>query len=42
MAASLKDGVWEVTSKDVPQIGGGLFILISQKDGRVLDIYLTQ
>jgi len=43
MMATLKDGVWEVTSPmKSGEIGGSLFIFIAKKDGRVLTISLTQ
>lgn len=43
MVAVLHDGVWEVSSKMKPnEIGGALFIYVSQKDARIVDIYLTQ
>jgi len=43
MVAVLNDGVWEITNKvKTGEIGGALFIYISEKDGRVVGIYLTQ
>jgi hypothetical protein len=43
MIATLQDGVWEVTNKmSSTDIGGALFIYISQRDGRIVGIYLTQ
>ncbi|HEX3808697.1 MAG TPA: hypothetical protein VHW02_03260 [Rhizomicrobium sp.] len=44
MMATLRDGVWEVTGKPTEggSVGGGLFIYISQQDGRILGVYLTQ
>ncbi|HEV2563407.1 MAG TPA: hypothetical protein VGT78_14825 [Rhizomicrobium sp.] len=43
MEATLSDGVWEVTEPmKQGEIGGSLFIFISQKDARVLDVFLTQ
>jgi hypothetical protein len=44
MQGTLRDGVWEVTAKDspTPTIGGALFIYLSQRDGHVLAIVLTQ
>lgn len=43
MTATLKDGVWEVT-EPIPAnaVGGSLFVFISQKDGRILDVLMTQ
>jgi hypothetical protein len=42
MEATLKDGVWEVTTPMTDEVGGSFFIFISQKDGRVLDVVMTQ
>ena len=43
MIATLNDGVWEVTSPmKSGEVGGSLFIFIAKKDGRVLNISLTQ
>jgi hypothetical protein len=46
MVAHLENGVWTVEEADRPgdddTIGGGLFIFIAQKDGRILQIIITQ
>ncbi len=41
--ATLKDGVWHITPKLPPRtVGGGLNMELSQRDGRVLRMYMTQ
>ena len=41
--AVLEEGVWTVWDPVPPNaIGGSLYILLSQADGRVLNMYLTQ
>ncbi len=40
--ATLADGVWEVTEKTGPEVGGSVFVFVSQKDGRILSIFMTQ
>lgn len=42
MRATLKDGVWEVTAPVQTSVGGSLFVFISQRDGRVLNVSMTQ
>ena len=44
LVATLKDGVWKVTEPPLgrDEIGGEIWFLISQKDGRVMGIYMTQ
>jgi hypothetical protein len=43
MNATLTDGVWQVT-EPVPagMVGGSVFVFISAKDGRVLNVSMTQ
>jgi hypothetical protein len=41
--ATLSDGVWEVTEPMKPnEIGGSVFVFVSQKDGRILSMFITQ
>lgn len=44
MIVSLHDGIWKVAEQPLGknEIGGGIWFLISQKDGRVVGIHLTQ
>jgi hypothetical protein len=43
MGATLRQGVWEVAAKERDHsVGGGLFIYVAQKDGRILSIAITQ
>jgi hypothetical protein len=43
VTATLSDGVWQVTEPMKPsEIGGTFFIFIAKKDGRVLEMLLTQ
>ncbi|HET7561445.1 MAG TPA: hypothetical protein VFJ87_03590 [Rhodanobacteraceae bacterium] len=44
MTASLHNGIWHVAEKPLShqELGGGLQIDISQRDGRITGIYLTQ
>jgi len=40
---TLRNGLWEVADNVRPNVpGGGLFIYISKRDGRLVGIYLTQ
>ena len=41
--ATLKSGVWQVTAPmPANMVGGSLFVFISQKDGQVLNVFMTQ
>jgi len=41
--ATLNNGTWEVGEKTEPgSLGGGLWILLSQRDAHVVSIYLIQ
>jgi hypothetical protein len=43
MVATLQNGVWHVTNNTKNgEVGGALFIEISKRDGRILNIYITQ
>jgi len=43
MAVSLNDGVWYVETVLPPgYVGGGPNVELAQKDGRILNLYLTQ
>jgi hypothetical protein len=43
MVATLNKGVWEVGQKmELNSTGGGLWVLLSQRDAHVVAIYLTQ
>lgn len=44
MTASLHNGIWHVAEKPLShqELGGGLEIDISKRDGRITGIYLTQ
>ena len=43
MIATQRDGVWEITEPVPPgMVGGSIFVFISAKDGRVLNVSMTQ
>jgi hypothetical protein len=43
MRATLKSGVWQVTTPmPANMVGGSLFVFISQRDGRIMNVFMTQ